>query len=549
MTPGRGDHVVVCGFGRVGQGIVELLRRLAEQVTVVTLSAPAPGAGGGLGESVRILVGDARDERLLTEAAVGSAKALIVATDDDLANVTVALRAHRMNPEVPVVVRLFDQDLAVHLEAALGIRCGYSASALSAPAFVAATLGDTVHLAFEAGGESWTVEEIRVAEESPCAGRTVGQLWAATGQVVVAVRHGDEWVVAPEPTETASVGDQLIVLGRAVPCRGRQRKSRRAATLLRGLRAWWQETPRGLRFALYALLGLVAASVVLFHAALGLSLVDAYYFVITTLTTTGYGDINLGSASPLVKVYGTLVMVSGGALFAVVFSMITDLLLRTRFGDVLARGVSRHQGHVIVAGLGHTGFRVLRELSRLGETTVAIECRDDAPFVAAARTLSPVVMGNAGAAETLSRAGLTGAKTVVAVTGNDLTNMSIALATKRAHPACRAVARIFDSALAAQLQHQLGIDAVLSLADAAAPTFVGAALDPDVVRGFVLHRWLLLIVDRVIGSRSEQGAEVRHEYPLLCRPRGARGFEPVGKERVPEPGDEVILVRSIELRA
>jgi voltage-gated potassium channel Kch len=366
---------------------------------------------------------------------------------------------------------------------------------------------------------------------------------------VVARQQGGEWVIAPESTPAGFRADQLVVLRRAAPHSGRQPKNRWATTLLRGLRASWQETPRGLRFALYALLGLVFASVWLFHVALGLSLVDAYYFVITTLTTTGYGDINLGAAHPLMKVYGTLVMVSGAALFAVVFSMITDLLLRTRFGDVLARGVSHHRNHVIVAGLGHTGFRVLRELGRLGQATVAIECRDDAAFVAAARTLNPVVMGNAGADETLSRAGLTGSKTVVAVTGNDLTNMSIALAAKRANPACRAVVRIFDSVLARQLEHQLGIDAVLSLSDAAAPTFVGAALDPDVVRGFVLHRWLLLIVQRVIGQRSGSGAEVRHERPLLYRPRGARRFEPLGPAWAAEPGDEVILVRWLELRA
>jgi Trk K+ transport system NAD-binding subunit len=542
----RGDHVVVCGMGRVGQGIVALLSRLREKVTVVTLSAPEPGSDGGVAGSVPLLLGDARDERLLAQARVSTAKALIVATDDDLANVTIALRARRMNPDLPVVVRLFDQDLAVHLEAALGIRRGYSASQLAAPAFVAAALGDTVRLAFEAGGESWIVEETRVEPDSPWAGRAVGQC-APSGRVVVACRHGDDWVIAPRPSETISAGDQLVVLGRSERRLPRQGMSGRAAALYHGLSTWWHETPRGLRFALYALLGVVAASVGLFHVVLGLPIIDAYYFVITTLTTTGYGDINLQSAPPLVKLYGTLVMVTGGALFAVVFSMVTDLLLRTRFGDLLARGAARQRDHVIVAGLGHTGFRVLRELVRMGEPTVAIECREDAPFVAAARTLSPVVMGNAGASETLRRAGLGGARTVVAVTSDDLTNTSIALAAKRARADCRAVARIFDSTLAAQMQRQLGIDVVISLDDAAAPTFVGAALDPDLVRGFVLDRWLLLIVHRVIGASSDPGAEARGECPLLHRPRRAREFVPRAADRKPEAGDEVILVRWIEL--
>ena len=121
-----------------------------------------------------------------------------------------------------------------------------------------------------------------------------------------------------------------------------------------------------MRFAAYALLTLVGISVGVFHWAMDLSPVDAYYFVVTTLTTTGYGDVNLQHAPALIKLYGTLVMVSGAALFAVLFSMMTDLLLRTRFADVLAQGTSHSKGHIIVAGLGHTGFRVLRQLARLG---------------------------------------------------------------------------------------------------------------------------------------------------------------------------------------
>jgi len=134
---------------------------------VITLSSLADARHPAPDEDLRILKGDARDEGLLAQGGLARAKALIAATDDDLVNVIIALHARQVAPTVPVVVRLFDQDLASHLRASLGIRQGYSASALAAPAFVAAALRDTVLSTFEAGGDSWVVEKLTVAADAP----------------------------------------------------------------------------------------------------------------------------------------------------------------------------------------------------------------------------------------------------------------------------------------------------------------------------------------------------------------------------------------------
>jgi Trk K+ transport system NAD-binding subunit len=518
LSPPSGP-VVLCGLGRFGLGILTLLRRLGEAVTVITL--PAEGTLGVLPfEGLRIITGDARDERILEQAGLAQAKALIAATDNDLVNVTIALHARKTAPEVPVVVRLFDQNLAGHLRSSLGIRQGYSTSALAAPSFVAAALGDTVLTTFEAGGESWAIEQHAVEDASPWVGRRLRD-YAATGPVVLAHGRGTDFSTDPDPDKVLAAGDRLTVLAAARRCpRRRSSVLTRLLALARGLREWWISTPRGLRFAVYALLTLVGISVGVFHWAMDLSPVDAYYFVVTTLTTTGYGDVNLQHAPALVKLYGTLVMVSGAALFAVLFSMVTDLLLRTRFGDLLAQGMNRQRNHIIVAGLGHTGFRVLRELSQMGDSLVAIEHNEAANFLGTARTLAPVVSGNAGASETLRRAGLAGAKTILAVTNDDLTDL-----------------------LAVRMQDALGIDAVISVTKAASPTFVGSALDADVLRGLVVQDHLLLIVDRELGATAPAG-----ERPLFFRKEGAT-FAPATPTLAPAPGDHVLAVRWRKLQA
>jgi Trk K+ transport system NAD-binding subunit len=505
-----GGPVVLCGLGRVGQAILRLLVLAGRDVSVISAAEPGnPAEPLPAGGSVRFLVGDARDERLLEEAGLLGASALVAATDDDLANLAIALHARTAAPDVPVVVRLFDQDLASHLRETIGVRAAFSASALSAPAFVAAALGDSTVTSFEAGGETWVVEEV---------------LEAGSGQAIIREGAGGTVVLARRRRAAAAPPGQ------------------KGAAFLRGVHGAWEDMPRGLRFAVFAMLVLIATSIGLFRVVLHLPLVDAWYFVVTTITTTGYGDISLHGAPAWVKVYGTLVMISGCALFAVLFSVVTDVLLRTRLGDVMARGAARTRGHVVVAGIGNVGIRALRELVRHGEQTVAVQKDADGPFGAVARTLAPVVVGDAGAVETLCRAGVPGAKTVLALTNDDLTNLSVAVASRRLNPSCRIVARIFDRALAGKVSHSLGIDAVLSQAEAAAPTFVAAALDPDAVRGFLLGDCLMMVV-----HRKEGGSPGPDERVLAVRGRGEASFRLLRPGEAAD-GGETIAVRWTGLR-
>jgi Trk K+ transport system NAD-binding subunit len=539
--PSRDGPVVLCGLGRVGQGILDLLLRLGERVAVVTL--PAEAEAGVPSKGVRIIVGDARDENVLALAGLDQAKALIAATDRDLDNVMIALHARQVAPHLPVVVRLFDENLADHLRDSLGIRHGYSASALAAPAFVAAALGDAVVTTFEAGGVTWDVEQYSVSRGSSWVGRSLGE-FSASGPVVLALERGQVFSPSPAGSETLAEGDRLTMLARAGRCRPvRSHRRGRLRTFGLALCEWWKSTPRGLRFSMYALLGLLAVTVGVFHWSMRLSLIDAYYFAITTFTTTGYGDFNLQASPPLLKLYGTLVMISGAALFAVLFSMATDLLLRTRLGDLMAQGLAHQRGHIVVAGLGHTGFRVVRELSRMGETVVAIENNPSAEFLSTARVWAPVIAGSAGAAETLRRAGLAGAKTVIAVTDSDLTNLSAAMASKRARRDCRVVARVFEQKLAERVRGSLGIDAVLSVTNATAPTFVGAALDAGTLRGLVLSDHLLLIAERASANALRVG-----EQMLLVRP-GGTSCRLADPNATVASGDQVLAVRWIKLRS
>jgi hypothetical protein len=103
----EGGHVVLCGLGRIGRGILDLLRRLGERVTVITLPSLADARHPAPDEDLRILKGDARDEGLLAQGGLARAKALIAATDDDLAIGQMPLQGERgrLASEQPAITK------------------------------------------------------------------------------------------------------------------------------------------------------------------------------------------------------------------------------------------------------------------------------------------------------------------------------------------------------------------------------------------------------------------------------------------------------------
>jgi len=126
------DHVVVCGLGHVGYRVVEALQKLGEPVVAIESREES------FVESVRamgipVIVGDARRDELLLSAGIERARSVVCATNDDLANLEIAIDGKRMNPDIRVVMRMFDQRVASKVGSALELDETFSTSALAAP--------------------------------------------------------------------------------------------------------------------------------------------------------------------------------------------------------------------------------------------------------------------------------------------------------------------------------------------------------------------------------------------------------------------------------
>lgn len=127
------DHVVLCGLGHLGSRILEQLEADGADVVVVERDAASRFAVEAKERGTTVLVSDMRDDRVLEEAGIATAQCVIAATNDDMANLEVALDARRMNPKIRVLIRFFDQRIGAKIKDAFDIEVAFSSASIAAP--------------------------------------------------------------------------------------------------------------------------------------------------------------------------------------------------------------------------------------------------------------------------------------------------------------------------------------------------------------------------------------------------------------------------------
>ncbi|HXM55509.1 MAG TPA: NAD-binding protein [Candidatus Dormibacteraeota bacterium] len=207
------NHVVVLGLGNVGYRTVQHLQ--AAGVEVAALESRPGGRFVAIArrQGVPVLIADAHFLDSLRALSVRHARAVVAATDDDLANLEAALAARELNPNARVVTRLFDQELAERAQQQLHITACQSVSALATPAFVAAALGDGVLSTIGRGRRLWLLAEAAVAPGSGLDGLAVRTLEADGELRVLAIRDeaGDHW--RPAYPDRLRAGHEVLIAG------------------------------------------------------------------------------------------------------------------------------------------------------------------------------------------------------------------------------------------------------------------------------------------------------------------------------------------------
>lgn len=495
----QGKRFIVYGLSRLSVRVSAQLIAGRADVTLIATASGADMVAVALDPAVRVIsMHSAGLVETLNAVAMDDAECVLALAEEDLENLRAAVLIRRMWPNVPVVVRTFDPALADQLESGLKVRRAFSVSALAAPAFATAAAGHVVLDTLRIADGEVPIVRLEIASGMPLAGMALADVKARHRCAVLAFRRaGSDWTPASAVGVDMRIqaGDEIVIGGlladvlklgtansRLVALREelahRRTRSGKPPANAGGLGRRFTLLPR-----LAALLvAVLIVSVFIFEYGMHLRLVDAIYFVITTATTTGYGDISLKDSSDWLKLYGGFVMLTGGALLGIVFSQLAAVATADRLDELMGRQASRMRGHVIVVGLGNLGYRTAKLLRDVGLPVAVIELTQNARFAAAVRARCPVITGDARLPEELARAGVDHCAAVIACTNDDLANIQTCLHARRSNPRARIVARVFDEVLAERISGAFDIDAAMSASTIAARAFVGAATDERAFR-------------------------------------------------------------------
>lgn len=462
------SKIIVCGLGQVGYRVTRLLCRLDEDVTVVTLDA-RPGFAAEVEKmGARVIFGDSRNKEILVEAGIHIADSIICCTSSDLINIEIALDALVANDTIHVVARVFDVALGEQLKESVGIHQTLSMSRLAAPRFVAEAICTKAVGHFRIDNQNYLVE---ISEQEPDKEHTVIKI---EGQRYLSIRPFENKAL----TEKVKKKDPVL-----------------------SFLAW---IPNNLKILLSIVFILAAVSTFVFSYGMKLSIIDSLYFVVTTLTTTGYGDITPKTEATWLKVYTIWMMLLGSVTVAALYSIITETLVSSRIADLTGRQSLELEDHVVVAGVGNVGYRICQSLVNQGVKAVAIDSENKPNLARLLPKSVPYLLGDGRDHETLDRACIGSARAIISTTDDDSVNLSIGLAAKKMNPNCRVVIRLFDGNFAQKVEQSLNIDNALSSASLCASGFVGAALFENCVFAFATQHELIAVLDTEEGFTVER---------------------------------------------
>jgi Trk K+ transport system NAD-binding subunit len=206
------DHVVLCGLGHLGFRVFQQLVASHVDVVVVEMDENNRFLAQARATGACILIRDMKDDQALVDAGVDRARAIIVATNDDMANLEVAMDARHMNKDIRILLRLFDQQVAQKIAGALTIDEAFSASALAAPLVAAMSLRTRVMTTTVIAGVPHVISELRVEPRSILAGKRIDEVESGyAARILARTPEGAATQSPPAPGTALLAGDLLIV--------------------------------------------------------------------------------------------------------------------------------------------------------------------------------------------------------------------------------------------------------------------------------------------------------------------------------------------------
>ena len=167
-----------------------------------------------------------------------------------------------------------------------------------------------------------------------------------------------------------------------------------------------------------------------------LSLLDALYLTVTTVSTVGYGDVVAKSDAGRLFTIVLILFGVGSAFY--VFTSVFQVVLEGKLRDVLGRrGMQRRienlSGHIIVCGAGRVGNVVMERLLQDKEPFVVID-QDATIWQSLVDRGLLAIQGDATLDSILLQAGVRKARGIITTISHDAENVYVTLTARNLNP-------------------------------------------------------------------------------------------------------------------
>ncbi|MEA5448790.1 NAD-binding protein [Leptolyngbya sp. CCNP1308] len=587
-TPPPNEGFLVCGLGSLGQNCVANLKSFGVPVHAINNTLPDQWEVPHLRDLIDHLeIGDCRSAEVLEKAGIRQCRAVLLVTQDERVNLEAALTARVLNPKVRLVMRSDKQNLNELMGQQLQNFIAFEPTQLAAPAFALGAFGEELIGYFTLDGHRFQVVKQRLESgHGWCDRRHLHELDTHHRRILCHTPvDEDSWVMADSPSslfyswipDTAlRVGDEVVMvesdaqlrtLHREAPQPVRRKPLRQIGRAIARLCHWptlkqdFIHLVRSSSGQQLRRVAIICGITVLALCLIGTLLLDAnspddiplfQAFLYTFITLFGgYGDVYEALEDfehpRLLQSFGVVLTVAGAAFIGVLYALLTEKLLTLRFEFMERRPPVPEKDHVVVIWLGRVGRQVLAALQELNQPVVGISSHgldaDVLPRV-------PLLTGDVSAA--LNKANLATAKSVVAVSEDEIQNLEMGLLAHRLNPYCRAIIRTYDQQFTDRVAQIFPFAQVLCASALSAEAFAGAAFGEHVIGLFRLYDQTVLITqyqvetgDTLVGMLL---AEVAYGYGVVPlwhqHPDQPGKIMPSDDTRL-QPGDRLVVLATI----
>lgn len=583
---------VVCGLGSVGQNCVTVLKAYGAEVNAVDRDCPDDWDLPELPAAIATLcIGDCRKPDILEQVNIQQCRAVLLVTDDERVNTEAAFAARLLNPTARLIVRSAKHNLNHFLANSLGNFIAFEPTDLSASAFAFAALGSEVLGYFKLHNQLLRVIHYTLQPKDRWCDRADVRsintssrrvLCYATGELAIeqfydwegdTILKAGDTLVYVELTDRVMSSTHLPVdwaerrsrtMEQAKPHRGRfWPKISRAftyANLKRQITRFWHATGeyRARRVALICgiltLLLLTVGTVLLHLEYRDVSFREALSASFSLLLG-GYSDIFGGlnsdetAAGWKPQLLGVVLTLAGTAFVGVLYALLTEALLTSKFQFFKNRPPLPTQQHIVIIGLNKLGHRIVEILQELKQPLIGISTTAIEPSV-----LPQLPLVVSSLPDALTKVHLDQAKTTIVVLEDDLENLEIGLMVHAANPASDLVLRTQDQLFSNNVSRLFPYAHVLCAPAVAAEVFAAAAFGENVLSLFHLGQQTILVTEyEVTAGDTLNGfliAEIAYGYgvvPVLHQSRlqESPNFLPSDDVRL-EIGDRLVILATSE---